>query len=257
MKILIVGAGKMGRFFADVLSFDHDVCLFDIDKNQLRYIFNALRTCDLGEVKEFKPDLMLNCVTIKNTLEAFNMLLPYLPEDCILSDISSVKTNIHDFYKNSGHRFVSTHPMFGPTFASLNNLSTQNAIIIKESDCMAKAFFKDLYSRLKLNISEYTFEEHDVTTAYSLAIPFASTLAFGSVMKHQNAPGTTYKRHMDIAQGLMSEDDYLLQEILFNPNAPLQLNRIIEKLKELQDITENKDANRMQTFLQSVRENIN
>ena len=33
-------------------------------------------------------------------------------------------------------------------------------------------------------------------------------------MKHQEAPGTTFKKHMAIAKGLLSEDDYLLQEIL-------------------------------------------
>lgn len=26
MKIVILGAGKMGSFFADVLSFDHEIC---------------------------------------------------------------------------------------------------------------------------------------------------------------------------------------------------------------------------------------
>lgn len=36
-------------------------------------------------------------------------------------------------------------------------------------------------------------------------------------MKHQDAPGTTFKRHMKIAKGVLNEDDYLLQEILFNP----------------------------------------
>ena len=39
-------------------------------------------------------------------------------------------------------------------------------------------------------------------------------------MKHQEAPGTTFKKHMAIAKGLLSEDDYLLQEILFNPRTP-------------------------------------
>ena len=28
MKILILGAGKMGSFFTDLLSFDHEVALF-------------------------------------------------------------------------------------------------------------------------------------------------------------------------------------------------------------------------------------
>ncbi|NLT03687.1 MAG: prephenate dehydrogenase [Bacteroidales bacterium] len=256
MKILILGAGKMGRFFADTLSFHHDVCLFDTDPKQLRFVYNAIRTTDLEEVKTFEPELMINAVTIKYTIEAFKTVIPYLPKNCILSDIASVKTGLKEFYETCGFRYVSTHPMFGPTFASLSDLSTQSAIIIKESDFLGKAFFKDVYSSLRLKIFEYSFEKHDQTTAYSLSIPFASTLVFGSVMRHQEAPGTTFKRHMAIAQGLMSEDDYLLQEILFNPFAPEQLEKIREKLGYLLEIVKDKDAEKMQTFLRTVRKNL-
>ena len=256
MKILIMGAGKMGRFFADALSFHHEVCLYDTNPKQLRYVYNAIRTDDLEEVRSFRPELMINAVTIKYTIEAFQKVIPYLPDSCILSDIASVKTGLKDFYEKSGFRFVSTHPMFGPTFASLSDLSTQSAIIIEESDFLGKAFFKDVYNSLHLRIFEYSFEKHDQTTAYSLSIPFASTLVFGSVMEHQEAPGTTFKKHMSIAQGLMSEDDYLLQEILFNPFAPEQIERIMGKLGDLLDIIKEKDAEKMQSFLKSVRENI-
>jgi len=121
---------------------------------------------------------------------------------------------------------------------------------------MGKAFFKDLYGSLHLNIFEYTFNEHDETIAYSLSIPFASTLVFASVMKPLEAPGTTFKRHMDIAKGLLSEDDYLLTEILFNPNTPKQLENIRAELKTLLDIIEEKDTDRMQAFLKKVRKNI-
>ncbi len=31
MRILILGAGKMGSFFCDLLSFDHDVAVYDAD----------------------------------------------------------------------------------------------------------------------------------------------------------------------------------------------------------------------------------
>jgi prephenate dehydrogenase len=256
MKILIIGAGKMGRFFADTLSFHHEVCLFDTDPKQLRFVYNAIRTTDLEEVRAFEPEMLINAVTIKYTIDAFKMVIPFLPKNCILSDIASVKTGLQEFYAKSGFRFVSTHPMFGPTFASLSDLSTQSAIIIKESDFLGKAFFKDVYGSLKLHIFEYTFEKHDQTTAYSLSIPFASTLVFGSVMRHQEAPGTTFKRHMAIAQGLMSEDDYLLQEILFNPFAPEQIEKIMGKLSQLHEIIKEKDAEKMQAFLKAVRKNI-
>jgi prephenate dehydrogenase len=61
---------------------------------------------------------------------------------------------------------------------------------------------------------------------------------------------------MNIAQGLLSEDDYLLTEILFNPYTPGQLIHIREKLKELLTIIEQKDSAAMKAFLKLVRENI-
>jgi prephenate dehydrogenase len=175
----------------------------------------------------------------------------------MLSDIASVKTGLPEFYSACGHPYVSTHPMFGPTFASLSNLANENAIIISEGSDLGRAFFREIYNRLKLNIVDYTFKEHDLTIAYSLSIPFASTLVFGSVMKHQDAPGTTFKRHLAIARGLMSEDDYLLSEILFNPNTPEQLRLISERLSELRSIIERRDSDAMKAFLDRVRDNLN
>ncbi|HIX28058.1 MAG TPA: prephenate dehydrogenase/arogenate dehydrogenase family protein [Candidatus Barnesiella excrementigallinarum] len=256
MKIVILGAGKMGSFFADVLSFDHEVALYDIDPRRLRFAFNTLRMTQPEEIRDFAPDLVINAATVKYTIEAFRAVLPYLPKQTILSDIASVKTGLPEFYAQAGHPFVSTHPMFGPTFASLSDLSMQNTIIITEGDHMGKIFFKDIYQRLRLNIFEYSFKEHDETIAYSLSIPFTSTLVFASIMKHQDAPGTTFKRHMDIARGLLSEDDFLLTEILFNPNTPDQVRRIQEQLSNLLDIIEHKDTEKMQEYLTRVRKNI-
>ena len=256
MKILILGAGKMGTFLTDVLCIQHEVALYDTDARKLRFVFNTLRLTQLDEIREFEPELLINCVTLKYTIEAFENVLPYIPQNCIISDIASVKTGLQEYYEKCGRRYVSTHPMFGPTFATLDNLSTQSAIIISESDHMGKAFFKDLYQSLHLRIFEYSFEEHDETIAYSLSIPFASTLVFASVMKHQEAPGTTFKRHMDIAKGLLSEDDFLLSEILFNPHTPRQVENIRKELLDLLDIIETKDNERMLGFLTKVRKNI-
>jgi len=256
MKILILGAGKMGTFFCDLLSFDHEVAVYDPDPKRLRFTYNALRFTSLDEVDEFAPKLVINAATVKYTLQAFGSVLPHLPTDTILSDIASVKTGLPEFYASCNHPYVSTHPMFGPTFATLSNLSSENAIIISEGDDLGKAFFRQLYSSLKLHIEEYTFNKHDETIAYSLSIPFASTLVFGAVMKHQDAPGTTFKRHLAIAHGLMSEDDYLLSEILFNPNTPAQLQLIRQRLAELQEIVEHRDSTAMKQYLDCVRANL-
>lgn len=256
MKILVMGAGKMGSFFIDLLSFEHEVAVFEKDPQRMRFTYNCQRFTKLDEVKDFCPELVINAVTVKYTIPAFEQVLPVLPKDCIISDISSVKTGLKDYYESTGRRYVSTHPMFGPTFANLQQLSEENAIIISESDYMGRIFFKDLYQKLGLNIYEYTFEEHDKTVAYSLSIPFVSTFVFTAVMKHQEAPGTTFKRHMNIAKGVLNEDDYLLQEILFNPYTHDQVSQIRTELKELLEIIDNKDAEGMKGYLKKIRDNV-
>lgn len=256
MKILILGAGKMGSFFLDMLSFDHEVAVYEKDPRRMRFTYNCQRFTTADDIAAFQPELVINAVTVKYTLEAFRETMPLLPADCIISDIASVKTGLKEFYEQSGRRYVSTHPMFGPTFANLNQLQEENAIVISEGDYMGRIFFKDLYRRMGLNIYEYTFDEHDRTVAYSLSTPFVSTFVFAAVMKHQDAPGTTFKRHMMIAKGVLNEDDYLLQEILFNPYTGAQVEQIRSELKELLDIIARKDATAMKTYLTKIRDNV-
>jgi prephenate dehydrogenase len=256
MKILILGAGKMGSFFTDLLSFEHEVAVMERDPRRMRFIYNAQRMQQPEEIAPFAPELVINCVTLNRTIEAFRSVMPFLPPKCILADIASVKTHLTEFYAGCGFPFASSHPMFGPTFANLGSLDRENTILISESDHLGKIFFKDLYQKLRLNIFEYTFEEHDKVVAYSLGIPFASTLVFAATMKRQDAPGTTFKRHMETARGLLAEDDYLLTEILFNPRTPAQIAHIQNELSHLQKIIERKDTSAMKEYLSKVRKNI-
>lgn len=109
MKILILGAGKMGSFFTDLLSFDHEVAVLEKDPKRMRFIYNALRLQSPEEVKDFNPELVINCVTLSYTIEAFKAVMPYLQPYCIISDIASVKTYLKEFYETCGFPYVSTH----------------------------------------------------------------------------------------------------------------------------------------------------
>lgn len=256
MKIVILGAGNMGAWLVESLCLDYEVGVYDNDKTKLKYLFNSHRLLSYNEIRQFSPDLLINAVNLEKTIPVFREVLPYLPENCILSDITSVKNGIKEFYLNSGRRFVSTHPMFGPTFANVKELEGQSAIIIKQSDEEGKQFFRKFYESLKLEIFEYTFVEHDKTIAYSLSIPFASTIVFAAVMKRQDAPGTTFRKHLKIAEGLFSENDYLLSEILFNKYSLEQVQNIYEKMGFLIDILKKKDTEGMKAFLNMLRKNV-
>lgn len=256
MRIFIMGAGRMGAWFVEELCIDHEVAVYDIDRKKLKYFIDVQRLLDLKEVAAFKPELVINAVSLSNIYNAFDAVLPYLSKECILADIASVKNDLHEYYQKLGQRFVSTHPMFGPTFANIRDLSQEHAIIIKESNEEGKAFFRNFYKNLNLSIYEYTFEDHDQTIAYSLSTPFASSMVFAACMKKQEAPGTTFRRHLDTAKGLLSEDDHLLAETMFNPYAAKQIEEINSRLAYLTHIIRARDYEEMQKFLSRLRDNI-
>jgi prephenate dehydrogenase len=256
MRVVVIGAGNMGSWLVESLCLDHEVGVYDIDRNKLKYFFNTRKFMYFEEIHDFRPDIIINAVSLENTFPVFKELLPYLPENCIIADITSVKSGMAKFYKDMGRRFVSTHPMFGPTFANVKQLRNENAIIIKESDEEGKAFFRELFESMELKIHDYTFEEHDQTIAYSLSIPFSSTMVFAACMKEQEAPGTTFKKHQEIAKGLLSEDDYLLTEILLSPDSQKQVERINDQLGELIEMIKSGDKEKLHNFFGVLRENI-
>lgn len=256
MKIAILGAGRMGAWLTEELCWKNDVMVHDSDLLKMKYFIKVHRALSIEEFADFEPELFINCVPLGETLNAFDMVLPFLPKNCILSDIASVKSGFKEYYQESERPFVSTHPMFGPTLANIQDLHEESAIIIAESGAEGATFFRNFYTSLKIHIFEYSFEEHDKTVAYSLATPFASSMVFAACMKKQDAPGTNFKRHLSVAKGLLSEDDRLLTEIMFNPYTIRQLELINSKLSYLTHIILQKDYDEMKKFLDNLRANI-
>lgn len=256
MKILIMGAGRMGAWLTEELCWDHEVWVYDADPAKLKYFIKVRRILDPAEIADVKPDMLINCVPLGATVQAFEAALPRIPAECVLADIASVKTGLAAFYASSGRPFVSTHPMFGPTLANIRDLKDESAIIISESCAEGKKFFRNFYSKLNIKVFEYDFETHDRTVAYSLSTPFASSMVFAACMKKQDAPGTNFKRHLGIARGLLGEDDRLLTEIMFNPHTIRQLELINSRLAYLTHIIRQKDYDEMSKFLDGLRKNI-
>ena len=53
----------MGSFFTDILSFQHETAVFDVNPHQLRFVYNTYRFTTLEEIKDFEPELVINAVT--------------------------------------------------------------------------------------------------------------------------------------------------------------------------------------------------
>ena len=258
MNIAVIGAGHMGGWFAREFAVaGHSIAVFDTDPAKTASFTTVHVLSALTELQAFQPEILLNAVSIRQTIEVFDACVPYLPDHCVLVDVASVKGELPKYYQQGNFRYASLHPMFGPTFANVNNLKEENVILINESDPNVKQFFKSFFSARGLNIFEFSFKAHDQMTAYSLSLPFASTLVFAACMKNTTVPGTTFKRHLSIAKGLLSEDDHLLAEILFNEYTLEQLERVTARLEFLKHVIRDRDFDEVRRFFTTLRENIN
>lgn len=256
MKIAVMGAGKMGGWLAEKLCSGNEVAVYDRTPAKAQKVPGAKALAALAEMKEFSPELFINAVSLQNTLAAFGEALVHLPEGCTICDVASVKTGLAEFYAGCGRKFASVHPMFGPTFADMESLREEHAVIIAESDGRTAEFFEKFFAGLGVQTHRLGFAEHDRTMAYSLTTPFVSSLVFASCVEKAAVPGATFARHMKIARGLLSEDDELLCEVLFNPASVPQLNRITAKLEHLKHIINARDSEEAREFLEKLRKRV-
>lgn len=257
MRIAVLGAGNMGRWLVRELAPDHEICVHDPLSSRTEGLERVVIAPGIDGVAAFGPGLLINAVSLKNTIAAFEAVVPALPPECILVDVASVKGAIPEYYRRlPGRRFASLHPMFGPTFANISKLEDENVIIIRESDPDGARFFRDFFRVKRLRIHEYSFEQHDRLIAYSLALPFASTMIFAACMNSSTVPGTTFKKHLEIAKGLLSEDDDLLSEIIFSPHSLAQLEGVTARLEFLKHIIRARDGDEAVSFFESLRKNI-
>jgi prephenate dehydrogenase len=256
MKIVVLGFGRMGSWLVRELAGDHRVAVYDTDATKPGHGPDITRLNSLPEVRKVKPDLLVNAVTLQHTVTAFKDVAPYLPPDCMLCDVASIKGKIAGYYEKAGFRFVSVHPMFGPTFADMDALREENAVIITESCNEGRDLFRGFFIRRHVRVFEYTFDEHDRMMAYSLTIPFVASLVFAACVDTKTLPGTTFTRHMAIARSLLTEDDHLLAEILFNPHSLTELAKITSRLEFLTHIIKAGDGDGAREFFKRLREKI-
>lgn len=256
MKIAVIGTGHMGSWFIRVLSETHELAVHDRNPDAMSGSSHVVQLPEISALKEFNPEMVINAVSLKNTISAFQELLPFVDQDCILVDIASIKGDIAEYYKECGHRFASVHPMFGPRFTDMRARLNENAVIIDESDPEAADFFKSLFDQFGLTVFNYSFSKHDSLMAYSLTLPFASSIVFSACVSTNTVPGTTFTRHREIASKLLEEDNYLLSEVLFNPFSMQQLEKICSNLEFLKHVIKARDYEEAEKFFNKLRKNL-
>lgn len=224
-KVVIVGGkGKLGGLFAHYLTLSG-------------YQVEALGRDDWENANAIlaNADLVIVCVPIANTLETIERLQPYLTEDMILADLTSVKTEpLKKMLEIHRGAVVGLHPMFGPDIAS------QAKQVVACCHGRFPERYEWLLEQMKIwgaKIEQIEAEEHDNAMTYIQALRHFSTFAFGLHLSRQPIQlsqllalsSPIYRLELAMIGRLFAQDGSLYADIIADKPENIE---VIEALKE-------------------------
>jgi chorismate mutase/prephenate dehydrogenase len=235
--LVIGGAGKMGRWFADFL-------------NSQGY---AITVADPGgDVKGFEnvPDwraagddfaVTVVAVPLKITAQILDEMTNNGHKGLIF-DIGSLKTPLIPALQKlaaSGARVTSLHPMFGP---DVELLSGRHVLFLDAGCAEATREAHELFASTMAQQTEMSLEDHDRLIAYVLGLSHAINIAFfgvlassgESVPRLADLSSTTFDSQLAVATKVVQENPQLYFEIQsLNKHGLEPLEALAQVLQEI------------------------
>jgi chorismate mutase/prephenate dehydrogenase len=238
--LLVGGRGSMGQYLHR---------WFEASKYQVR----ILDCNDWSRVKTLCHgiDLALICVPIEVTEDVILKVGPYLPADCILADITSVKgPPLKAMLETHKGPVLGLHPLFGPTTSSLDK---QLVVAISGRNQSACRWLIDQFSVWGSVVVESTAQEHDELMGIVQTLRHFATFAFGQFLcrKRINLQRTLefsspiYRLELGMVGRLFTQDPSLYAEIIFaSPDRRELLKDYLASINENLDMIEHGDRER-------------
>ncbi|HUK85060.1 MAG TPA: prephenate dehydrogenase/arogenate dehydrogenase family protein [Candidatus Acidoferrum sp.] len=235
MKVAVIGAGKMGVWFAKFLnSKNYEVILADRKKEKLEKLIDL--TVDFTtnfEEAIIDADQIFLCVSINAIEEVVKAISPFLHKGQIVMDICSIKEapvkTMHKYIKTA--TVLGTHPVFGPGSSGLKHKAYVLTPTNPAEEKIADEFKKWLETE-EAHVFIMSPKKHDDLISVVLGLPhFLGLVTCETLLEQRNFPeskkiaGTTYRMLFTLAEATALETPDLY--------ASLQTN--LPKLGEIED----------------------
>jgi prephenate dehydrogenase len=227
MKIAVIGAGKMGIWFAQFFqSKGYTVTLADRKQEKLSKLKKELKVDTSTDFKQAAEgaDRILLCVSINSFEEVVKTISPAIRKDQIVMDICSIKetpVNIMHKYIKDGV-VLGTHPVFGPG----SNGVKHKAYILTPTNSKEQEFakqFKKWLEKEEAHVFVMSPKKHDELMSIVLGLPhFIGLIACETLMEQKNLPetkkvaGTTYRMLFTLAEATALETPDLYASLQTN-----------------------------------------
>ena len=170
VKVGIVGGtGQMGRWFE---TFFRDA--------GCRVIVSSRRTEISPEEMAKECDVVMISVPINETCKVIERVGPYVREDGVITDVTSIKeVPMKAMLEHSGAEVVGSHPVFGP---SVKSMKGQTVVLCPARGDRWFRWLKDIYESHGAKVKISTPEEHDRMMGIIQCLRHFSTIVLGHAM---------------------------------------------------------------------------
>lgn len=265
MRIAIIGAGKMGRWFAKFfLGEGFSVIVSDKNKEILSKIKQKLKVETSDNITAVKKaDQILLCVPLYSLEDVLREIHSHVQSNQVVMDICSIK----EFPVKAMHEYVNkgitlgTHPMFGPTVKSIKG---QN-FILTPTDERERSFaktFKQWLEERQVRVSILSPKKHDklmsmvLGFSHFLGLVISDTLlSYADFAETKKVAGPTYKKLLTLAESVVSQDSkfyaYLQMKL---PEVEKIENLFCQKSMELLKVVKERDETSFASKMNSLRQ---
>jgi prephenate dehydrogenase len=268
LKVAVIGAGKMGRWFA---KFFHEegfsVVVSSRTKNKLKILKNEFGI-DIAKnnIEALKgADWVLICVSLDGLDNVLTEIGPHLKHNQVVMDISSIKeiplNLLHKHVKNA--ITLGTHPVFGP---GARNLEGQNYVLtpIKEKEKEFSKKFKGWLEERGASVTVMSPKKHDVLMSLVLGFPHFVGLVAGDTLKDRvdfldakSVGGATYKLLLTLVEAVSSEEQNFYSNLHMSlPEIENIENIFLNRVEEWLQLVKNKDCHGFALKMSQVKKKL-
>jgi prephenate dehydrogenase len=268
LRVAIIGAGKMGRWFTRFFRDEgYSVVVSSRTRSKaeaLRDEFNVEYTSSNLEAVE-GADWVLVCVSLDGLEPVLKEIGSHIRSDQVVMEIGSVKeipvNLLHKYVKNG--ITLGTHPVFGP---GAKGVRGQNFVLtpVNEKEKRFAAEFKDWLEKRGAEVKILPPRRHDTLMSLVLGFPHFVGLVAGDALvsnsdfvEAKQVGGATYKLLLTLAGAVAAEEPVFYSNLHMSLPEMEQLEGLfLEKAEEWLKLVREKDCGGFGRKMEQVKKRL-
>jgi len=268
LRVAIIGAGKMGRWFARLFKDEgYSVVVSSRTRSKAEALRNELgvELADTNMDAVEGADWILLCVSLDGLEPALKEVTSHIKAGQAVMDISSIK----EIPVNMLHKYVTkgvtlgTHPVFGPGAKSLEE---QNFVLtpVQEDEKRFAEEFKDWLEARGAKVTVMVPERHDRLMSLVLGFPhFVGLVAGDALLDNQDyaeakkVGGATYQMLLTLAGAVAAEEPGFYSNLHMSlPEMEKIEGLFLDKVEEWLKLVKQKDCSGFRNKMEQVKKRL-